>query len=147
MVLINWYDGLLLVSNCAAGSTTNWQPCTGFVGRHGGIDGSCVYNVLLNYINLRLTNHSETDCRTFSYCLQPKEVRITYVLIAVIHTCRYNGIMRCVLSPHNDSGNFVYVPKFNSPEVFLILTKYATMTSWVFLKETGRFLQKYQTLA
>jgi len=57
-------------------------------------------------------------------------------LLAVIHTCAYNGIVRCVLSPHSVRGSFVYVQNFNSPEFFLVLTKYAMMscvglTSWI----------------
>ena len=49
------------------------------------------------------------------------------MLFAVLHICG-NGVMRCVLSPDSDRGSFVYVQNFNSPEVFYVLTKYATMS-------------------
>jgi len=82
------------------------------------------------YIKLFDIDDYDGDCHGSRGCLPVKEVRICYVnvIYCPLHMW-YNGIVRCVfLSPHSDRGSLVYVQNFNSPEFFLVLTKYVTMS-------------------
>jgi len=78
--------------------------------------------------SIYLRNWQADNCAAYTIIVRVKSVGCRVKWFVLCATQSADCIVHRMLSPHSDRTGLVYVQNFNSPVVFLVFTKYVTMS-------------------